>query len=75
MTILASTVAFLGTGRVEEAEERVGLTLLERPPFTSLFTSSSSVHLPALGEALCSLALISLSLLWLLPILVAPDPA
>lgn len=42
-TVLASTLAFLGTGRVMEAlEERVGLTLLERP-FSSFFTSSSSV--------------------------------
>lgn len=41
--VLVSTVAFLGTGRVMEAlEERVGLTLQERP-FRSFFTSSSSV--------------------------------
>lgn len=43
MIVLVSTVAFLGTGRVMEVlEERVGLTLLERP-FNSFFTSSSSV--------------------------------
>ena len=42
-TVLASALAFFGTGRVVEAEaERVGLTLLERP-FSSFFTSSSSV--------------------------------
>lgn len=41
--VWVSTVAFLGTGTVMEAlEERVGLTLLERP-FSSFFTSSSSV--------------------------------
>lgn len=41
--VLVSTLAFLGTGRVMEAlEERVGLTLLERP-FSSFFTSSNSV--------------------------------
>lgn len=51
---------------MEALEERVGLTLLERP-FRSFFTSSSSVHLVAVGEALCSRARISLSLLSLLP--------
>lgn len=41
--VWVSTVALLGTGTVMEAlEERVGLTLLERP-FSSFFTSSSSV--------------------------------
>lgn len=40
--------------------ERGGLMLPERLPFSNLFTSSSSVHLEE-GEALCNLALISLS--------------
>lgn len=66
--VCVSTVAFLEGGcEMEALEERVGLTLQERP-FSSFFTSSSSVHLPAVGEALCSLALISLSLLSLLPL-------
>lgn len=47
--VWVSTVAFLGTGTVMEAlEERVGLTLLERP-FSSFLTSSSSV--PARSQA------------------------
>lgn len=47
--VWVSTVAFLGTGTVMEAlEERVGLTLLERP-FSSFLTSSSSV--PAGSQA------------------------
>lgn len=45
--VWVSTVAFLGTGMVMEAlEERVGLTLQERP-FSSFFTSSSSVPVNA----------------------------
>lgn len=47
--VWVSTVAFLGMGTVMEAlEERVGLTLLERP-FSSFLTSSSSV--PARSKA------------------------
>lgn len=65
--VLVSTLAFLGIGRVLVGE-RGGLMLLERLPFSSRFTSSSSVHLLAVGEALCSLHLISLSLLWLRPL-------
>lgn len=45
--ILVSTLALRGTGRVEEAVERVGLTLDDRPLFTSFFTSSSSVPVTA----------------------------
>lgn len=63
---LTSTLALRGTGRVEEVEERVGLTLEERPPFNRRFTSSSSVHRVE-GEALWRRTLISLSLLWLRP--------
>lgn len=52
--VLVSTVAFLGTGRVMEAlEERVGLTLQERP-FRSFFTSSSSVPVQPNTHKQCS---------------------
>lgn len=59
--VLVSMLAFLGMGRVLVGD-RGGLMLPERLPFNRRFTSSNSVHLEV-GEALCSLALISLSLL------------
>lgn len=60
--LVSKVLALRGTGRGEEEEDRVGLTLAERDPFNSFFTSSSSVHLVD-GDALCSLVLISVSLL------------
>lgn len=71
VTILVSTTAFLGIGSVFD-DDRVGLALAERLPRRSRFTSSSSVHLVD-GEALCSLTRISLSRVWLRP-LVAEEP-
>lgn len=58
LIILVSTLALRGTGRVEEAVERVGLTLDDRPLFTSFFTSSSSVPVTTQCEANNSLLLI-----------------
>lgn len=45
----------------------VGLALADRLPFSKRFTSSSSVHLVD-GDALCSRTRISLSRVWLRPL-------
>lgn len=41
--LVSKVVALRGIGRGEEEGDRVGLTLAERDPFNSFFTSSSSV--------------------------------
>lgn len=60
--LVSKVVALRGIGRGDEEGDRVGLTLAEREVFNNFFTSSSSVHLVE-GDALCSLVLISVSLL------------
>lgn len=66
VTTLVSTVPFLGMGSVLE-EFRVGLTLADRLPLSKRLTSSNSVHRVD-GDALCSRTRISLSRVWLLPL-------
>lgn len=66
VTVLVSTVPFLGMGSVLEGF-RVGLTLADRLPLTKRLTSSSSVHRVD-GDALCSRTRISLSRVWLRPL-------
>lgn len=66
VTTFVSTVAFLGMGRVLVGD-LLGLTLVERPPFSSFFTSSSSVHRVE-GDALWRRVRISVSLLGARPL-------
>lgn len=66
VTFLVSTVPFLGMGSVLE-EFRVGLTLADRLPLSKRLTSSNSVHRVD-GDALCSRTRISLSRVWLRPL-------
>lgn len=54
--MLVSMVALRGTGRGEVQGDLVGLTLAERDPFSSLFTSSSSVPVATeLDQSFCCL--------------------